>query len=147
MIRAATVQDIPAIFSLIQELASYERAPEQVVNTPAQLQIDLFDDQICTAIVATNASNQVIGFALYYISYSTWKGRCLYLEDFYVQEAERKQGYGQALFDEVVRIAKHMGVKRMDWQVLDWNHTALNFYRRNHATLDPEWINGRLFFE
>lgn len=147
MIREATVQDIPAIFSLIQELASYERAPEQVVNTPAQLQNDLFDDQICTAIVATNASNQVIGFALYYISYSTWKGRCLYLEDFYVQEAERKQGYGQALFDEVVRIAKHMGVKRMDWQVLDWNHTALNFYRRNHATLDPEWINGRLFFE
>ena len=147
MIREATVQDIPAIFSLIQELASYERAPEQVVNTPAQLQNDLFDDQICTAIVATNASNQVIGFALYYISYSTWKGRCLYLEDFYVQEAERKQGYGQALFDEVVRIAKHMGAKRMDWQVLDWNHTALNFYRRNHATLDPEWINGRLFFE
>jgi GNAT superfamily N-acetyltransferase len=147
MIRAATIQDIPAIFAMIQELASYERAPEQVVNTPAQLQIDLFDDQICAAIVATNPSAEVIGFALYYISYSTWKGRCLYLEDFYVQEAERKQGYGQALFDEVVRSAKQMGVKRMDWQVLDWNHTALNFYRRNHATLDPEWINGRLFFE
>jgi GNAT superfamily N-acetyltransferase len=112
-----------------------------------QLEIDLFDDQICSAIVATNSSDVVVGFALYYISYSTWKGRCLYLEDFYVQEAERKQGYGQALFDDIVRIAKQMGVKRMDWQVLDWNHTALNFYRRNHATLDPEWINGRLFFE
>jgi GNAT superfamily N-acetyltransferase len=111
------------------------------------LEIDLFDDQICSAIVATNPDNTVVGFALYYISYSTWKGRCLYLEDFYVQEADRKQGYGQALFDEVVRIANQMGVKRMDWQVLDWNHTALNFYRRNHATLDPEWINGRLFFE
>jgi GNAT superfamily N-acetyltransferase len=147
MIRAATVQDIPAIFALILELASYERAPEQVVNTPKQLEIDLFEDQICSAIVATNESDTVIGFALYYISYSTWKGRCLYLEDFYVQEAERKQGYGQALFDDIVRIAKQMGVKRMDWQVLDWNHTALNFYRRNHATLDPEWINGRLFFE
>ncbi|MEY4992842.1 MAG: hypothetical protein RI948_1729 [Bacteroidota bacterium] len=147
MIRAATVQDIPAIFALIQELASYERAPEQVVNTPEQLEIDLFEDQICSAIVATNESDTVIGFALYYISYSTWKGRCLYLEDFYVQEAERKQGYGQALFDDIVRTAKQMGVKRMDWQVLDWNHTALNFYRRNHATLDPEWINGRLFFE
>ena len=144
MIRAATIQDIPAIFAMIQELASYERAPEQVVNTPAQLQIDLFDDQICAAIVATNPDNAVVGFALYYISYSTWKGRCLYLEDFYVQEADRKQGYGQALFDEVVRTAKQMGVKRMDWQVLDWNHTALNFYRRNHATLDPEWINGIL---
>ncbi|MEN9422157.1 MAG: hypothetical protein RLZZ107_1637 [Bacteroidota bacterium] len=147
MIRAATVQDIPAIFALIQELASYERAPEQVVNTPEQLEIDLFKDQICSAIVATNESDTVIGFALYYISYSTWKGRCLYLEDFYVQEAERKQGYGQALFDDIVRTAKQMGVKRMDWQVLDWNHTALNFYRRNHALLDPEWINGRLFFE
>ncbi len=147
MIRTATRQDVAAIFQLIEELASFERAPEQVVNTPAQLEIDLFDDQICSAIVATNPDNTVVGFALYYISYSTWKGRCLYLEDFYVQESDRKQGYGQALFDEVVRTAKQMGVKRMDWQVLDWNHTALNFYRRNHATLDPEWINGRLFFE
>lgn len=147
MIRPANTQDIPAIFNLIQELASYERAPEQVSNTPEQLQIDLFDDQICSALVATNEMNEVIGFALYYISYSTWKGRCIYLEDFYVQENERKKGYGQALFDEVVQIAQHMGVKRMDWQVLEWNHTALNFYRRNHALLDPEWINGRLFFE
>ena len=147
MIRTATRQDVTAIFQLIEELASFERAPEQVVNTPAQLEIDLFDDQICSAIVATDPDNTVVGFALYYISYSTWKGRCLYLEDFYVQETDRKQGYGQALFDEVVRTAKQMGVKRMDWQVLDWNHTALNFYRRNHATLDPEWINGRLFFE
>jgi GNAT superfamily N-acetyltransferase len=147
MIRTATRQDVAAIFQFIEELASFERAPEQVVNTPAQLEIDLFDDQICSAIVATNPDNTVVGFALYYISYSTWKGRCLYLEDFYVQESDRKQGYGQALFDEVVRTAKQMGVKRMDWQVLDWNHTALNFYRRNHATLDPEWINGRLFFE
>ena len=147
MIRTATRQDVAAIFQFIEELASFERAPEQVANTPAQLEIDLFDDQICSAIVATNPDNTVVGFALYYISYSTWKGRCLYLEDFYVQETDRKQGYGQALFDEVVRTAKQMGVKRMDWQVLDWNHTALNFYRRNHATLDPEWINGRLFFE
>jgi GNAT superfamily N-acetyltransferase len=147
MIRTATRHDVLAIFGLIEELASFERAPEQVVNTPVQLEIDLFEDQICNAIVATNESDAVIGFALYYISYSTWKGRCLYLEDFYVKEAERKQGYGQALFDEIVQIAKKMGVKRMDWQVLDWNHTALNFYRRNHATLDPEWINGRLFFE
>jgi GNAT superfamily N-acetyltransferase len=147
MIRNATRNDVDAIFHLIEELASYERAPEQVVNTPQQLEIDLFDDCICSAIVATNQSEEVIGFALYYISYSTWKGRCLYLEDFNVQEAERKQGYGQALFDEIIRIAKQMGVKRMDWQVLDWNHTALNFYRRNHALLDPEWINGRIFFE
>jgi GNAT superfamily N-acetyltransferase len=147
MIRPANTQDIQAIFKLIQELASYERAPEQVINTPEQLHIDLFVDQICSALVAINEEEEVIGFALYYISYSTWKGRCIYLEDFYVQENERKKGYGQALFDQVVHIAQQMGVKRMDWQVLEWNHTALNFYRRNHALLDPEWINGRLFFE
>jgi GNAT superfamily N-acetyltransferase len=147
MIRIATREDVNAIFHLIEELAAYERAPEQVVNTPQQLEIDLFDDCICSAIVATNKSDEVIGFALYYLSYSTWKGRCLYLEDFYVKENERNQGHGQALFDEIIRIAKKMSVRRMDWQVLDWNHTALNFYRRNHATLDPEWINGRLFFE
>lgn len=147
MIRPANTQDIPAIFKLIQELATYERAPEQVINTPEQLHIDLFEDQICSALVATNEMDEVIGFALYYISYSTWKGRCIYLEDFYVQENERKKGYGQALFDQVVQIAQQMGVKRMDWQVLEWNHTALNFYRRNHALLDPEWINGRLFFD
>ena len=114
MIRTATRHDVSAIFGLIEELASFERAPEQVVNTPAQLEIDLFEDQICSAIVATNEANLVVGFALYYISYSTWKGRCLYLEDFYVQEAERKQGHGQALFDEIVQVAKKMGVKRMD---------------------------------
>ena len=147
MIRAAEPKDVAAIFGLIKALATYERAPEQVSNTAQQLHIDLFEDRICHAIIVENAHGTVIGFALYYISYSTWKGRCLYLEDFYVQEAERKKGYGQALFDEVVSIAKSKGVKRMDWQVLDWNHTALNFYRRNHATLDPEWINGRLFFE
>ncbi|MEN9699468.1 MAG: hypothetical protein RLZZ301_666 [Bacteroidota bacterium] len=147
MVRQAKPQDVPAIYSLICELASYERAPEQVVNTPQQLELDLFQDAVCEAIVCENEAHQVIGFALFYTSYSTWKGRCLYLEDFYVQETERKKGYGQALFDEVLKIAKARGVKRMDWQVLDWNHTALNFYRRNHATLDPEWINGRLFFE
>lgn len=147
MVRSATPHDVPAIFSLIQDLADYERAPEQVINTPEQLQIDLFTDKVCEALVATNEQGIVVGFALFYTSYSTWKGRCLYLEDFYVIDTERKQGYGQDLFDEVVNIAKKRGVKRMDWQVLDWNHTALNFYRRNHATLDPEWINGRLFFE
>ncbi|MFM6964283.1 MAG: N-acetyltransferase family protein [Sphingomonadales bacterium] len=147
LIRAAEPKDVLAIFGLIQELATFERAPEQVSNTPTQLQIDLFEDRICEALVAESPEGNVIGFALYYISYSTWKGRCLYLEDFYVLESERKKGHGQALFDEVVATAKKWGVRRMDWQVLDWNTTALNFYRRNHATLDPEWINGRLFFE
>lgn len=144
-IRKAIPGDEQAIFHLIKELALYEKAPEQVSNTSEQLAIDLFHDQICEAIVATKG-NEIIGFALYYISYSTWKGKCLYLEDFYVQENHRKYGAGGMLYNRVVEIAKELGVKRMDWQVLEWNQLALDFYKKRNAILDPEWINGRLFF-
>lgn len=144
-IRQAVIGDEQTIFELIKELARYEKAPEQVTNTAEQLATDLFQDKICDAIVASK-NNEIIGFALYYISYSTWKGRCLYLEDFYVQENHRKFGAGGMLFDEVVEIAKQMGVKRMDWQVLEWNQLALDFYKKRNAILDPEWMNGRLFF-
>jgi GNAT superfamily N-acetyltransferase len=88
----------------------------------------------------------IIGFALYYFGYSTWKGRTLYLEDLYVQEDFRKAGIGQQLFDHIVSVAKNEKVRRMDWQVLNWNEPALAFYRKNKAILDDEWINGRLFF-
>lgn len=145
-IRVAKRGDEQAIFELIIELALYEKAPEQVTNTAEQLAIDLFEDKICDAIVAT-LEGEIIGFALYYVSYSTWKGRCLYLEDFYVKESKRKLGIGQMLFEEVVSIAKTRKVKRMDWQVLEWNEPALKFYSKNDAILDEEWINGRLFFD
>ena len=144
-IRKAIPGDEQTIFHLIKELALYEKAPEQVTNTPEQLAIDLFHDQVCEAIVAT-IGNEIIGFALYYISYSTWKGKCLYLEDFYVQENHRNHRAGGILFKRVVEIAKELGVKRMDWQVLEWNQLALDFYKKRNAILDPEWINGRLFF-
>lgn len=144
-IRPAERKDVAAIFDLIKELALYEKAPEQVTNTAFQLEIDLFDDKICHAIVAEE-KNEIVGFALYYISYSTWKGRCLYLEDFYVKESNRQQGIGGILFEEIVSIAKTLQVKRMDWQVLEWNEPAIQFYKKNDAILDPEWLNGRLFF-
>lgn len=145
-ISAAKRGDEKAIFELICELALYEKAPEQVTNTAEQLAIDLFKDKICDAIVA-RIEGKIVGFALFYVSYSTWKGRCLYLEDFYVKESCRKLGIGQLLFDEVVSIAKARKVKRMDWQVLDWNEPAIQFYRKNEAILDGEWVNGRLFFD
>jgi GNAT superfamily N-acetyltransferase len=144
-IRKAFPGDEEAIFSLINELALYEKAPEQVSNTAEQLAIDLFSDEICDAIVAVKDS-EIIGFALFYTSYSTWKGRCLYLEDFYVKENQRNHGAGGMLFDRVIEIAKEMNVKRMDWQVLEWNKLALEFYTKRKAILDPEWINGRFFF-
>jgi len=144
-IRKAERSDVAAIFALIQELALYEKAPEQVTNTADQLAIDLFEKYRCEAIVAEK-ENQVVGFALYYTSYSTWKGACLYLEDFYVIESERQHGIGQLLFDSVLKTAKDRKVQRMDWQVLTWNEPAIRFYEKQNAILDPEWLNGRLFF-
>lgn len=145
-IRQAKPGDEIEIFNLIYALAVYEKAPEQVTNTPQQLARDLFEDKICSAIIAEEGG-QIVGFSLYYTSYSTWKGKCLYLEDFFVIPEMRKTGIGQILFEKTVDIAKEMGVKRMDWQVLEWNEPALNFYRKQNAILDPEWINGRLFFD
>lgn len=145
-IRAALLGDEQAIFELIYALAVYEKAPEQVTNSAAQLRIDLFEDPICSAFVAED-KGQIIGFALYYISYSTWKGRCLYLEDFFVIPEKRKQGVGEQLFHVIIDKAKELGVKRMDWQVLEWNQPALDFYNKHQAILDGEWINGRFFFE
>ncbi len=144
-IRQAKLGDETGIFALICELAKYELAPEQVTNTVENLALDLFQEKICEAIVAEE-NNEIIGFALWYTSYSTWKGKCLYLEDFYVLPKYREQKIGSQLFDQVVEIAKATGVKRMDWQVLEWNQLALDFYKRKNAILDPEWINGRLFF-
>ena len=145
IIREASRGDVNAIFGLIRELAEYEHAPEQVTNTALQLEIDLFDKKICDAIVA-ELDSVVVGFALYFTNYSTWKGACLYLEDFYVKAEFRRQGIGEKLFEAVVEIAKQRGVKRMDWQVLEWNDPALSFYRKHNAVLDSEWINGRFFF-
>ena len=145
-IRPAQEGDEVAIMSLINALAEYEKAPNEVVNSAPELRQHLFDEKICDALVAVE-NDVVIGFALYYTNYSTWKGKCLYLEDFFVLPEFRGTGIGSILFDEVVAIAKQRGVKRMDWQVLDWNEPALNFYKKKNAILDPEWINGRFFFD
>ena len=144
-IREAKPGDEQSIHDLVYALAVYEKAPKEVVNTPAQLAIDLFESKICYAYVAQE-NNALIGFALYYISYSTWKGKSLYLEDLFVIPDRRKDGVGGLLFDKVVETAKRWKVKRMDWQVLDWNEPALNFYKKKEANLDSGWVNGRLFF-
>jgi GNAT superfamily N-acetyltransferase len=145
IIREAKKGDESAIHGLIGELALYEKAPNEVTNTIEKLAIDLFIDRICEALVVENDHSEIVGFALYYLSYSTWKGRCLYLEDFYIQPNFRRGGIGSDLFLKVVEVAKAWNVKRMDWQVLDWNEPAIEFYKKHQAVLDPEWVNGRLF--
>jgi GNAT superfamily N-acetyltransferase len=144
-IREAKRGDEYAIMELIRALSVYEKAPDQVVNTAEDLGRHLFDERICEALVVDN-EGFIVGFALYFTNYSTWKGKCLYLEDFYVLSEFRRTGIGSRLFDKVVGIAKARGAKRMDWQVLEWNESALEFYRKKSAFLDSEWINGRLFF-
>jgi GNAT superfamily N-acetyltransferase len=145
-IRTAIPGDEHAIMSLIHALALYEKAPEQVKNTAGDLAIHLFEEKICDALVVEH-NDTIIGFALFYTNYSTWKGKCLYLEDFFILPEYRRDGIGSQLFDRVVDIAKERKVRRMDWQVLEWNEPALSFYSKKMATLDPEWINGRLFFD
>lgn len=145
VIRRAIPSDVPSIIDLIIGLAVYENEPDQVENTVESLSHDLFDANYCDAFVA-ELNDQIIGFALYYTSYSTWKGPCLYLEDLFVLETFRKSQVGSALFDAVVEVARSRKVKRMDWQVLNWNEPAIAFYKKKNALLDDEWINGRLFF-
>ena len=144
-VRASKSGDEQSIYDLVKALAVYEKAPDEVINTPEQIAKDLFESEICYAYVA-EINNLIIGFALYYVSYSTWKGKSLYLEDLFVLPEFRKEGVGGLLFDEVVATAKRWKVKRMDWQILDWNEPALNFYKKKNAHLDSGWVNGRLFF-
>lgn len=146
-IRKAGIEDMPRVLELIQELATYEKAPDEMINTVENLEKDGFGtDKVFDCIVAEK-EGVIVGFALYFTGYSTWKGRTLYLEDFIVSEQYRGKGYGKMLFEEVLKEAKRRNVKRMDWQVLDWNESAIKFYEKYNATLDGEWFNGRFFFE
>lgn len=145
LIREAKPKDISAVLQLIRELANFEREPKAVVNTESELHQHIFKDKICNAIVADD-NNEIIGFALYYNSYSTWKGKCLYLEDLYVQEARRKHGIGALLFEKIISIAKYQKVRRLEWLVLDWNQPAIQFYKKYEANLDNSWVNGKIEF-
>ncbi|MBW7867880.1 MAG: GNAT family N-acetyltransferase [Brumimicrobium sp.] len=144
-IRKAKQGDEGAILALIKMLAEFENEPHQVINTAEQLAIDLFQDGICACFVAESEEN-IIGIALYYTSYSTWYGRSLYLEDIIIDPAYRRLGIGKSLFSKLIEEAKNSGAKRMDWQVLEWNSSAIEFYKSVGAKLDSEWVNGRLYF-
>ncbi len=144
-IRKAYEHDCEEMLNLIKELAVYEKAGDQVELTVEQLKNDGFGSQpLYESFVALN-HDELIGMALYYYKYSTWKGRCLFLEDLVVKEQHRKLGIGSLLFQQVINKSKEEGVKRMEWQVLDWNDPAIEFYNKYQAELDPEWLNGRFY--
>lgn len=141
-IRRAEKKDCPRLLELVQELADYEKAPNEVTVTLDHFQESGFGENPVWWGFVAEENGIIHGFALYYIRYSTWKGQALYLEDLLVTENMRGKGIGKLLFDRLIEEAKEKGFKRMCWQVLEWNEPAINFYRKYNATLDPEWVNG-----
>ena len=143
-IKKAEKEDIAAIYGLVYELAVFEKEPEALTVTIQEYEA-AFEQSLIDAFVAVY-DDQIIGIALYYMTFSTWKGKCLYLEDFYVQPSYRKDGLGQKLFDAYLAEAKRLGATMTKWQVLDWNEIGLNFYAKNNAIIEKNWWNGKIFF-
>ena len=145
-IRKMRVEDIPGIHALVRELAEYERGLHKVTTTPESYLRD-FENEIFDAYVA-EADGEIVGMALYFMAFSTWRGRMLYLEDFIVRESMRGAGIGKLLFDAFLEEARKQDVALVKWQVLEWNEPGINFYRKYpRVEFDGEWVDCKLFLE
>lgn len=141
-IRVATEADCTRLLELINELAVYERAPEEVTVTLDEfIDAGFGEKQVWKAYVA-EVDEQIVGFAIFYTRYSTWKGNRLYLEDFIVTEDFRGKGIGKVLFEKIIEESKSGNYNGMVWQVLDWNEPAINFYNKYNAHLESGWLNA-----
>jgi len=146
VIRRAVKEDCERLMELVNELAVYEKAPEEVtVSLSHFIESGFGEHPVWWAFVA-EADGIVQGFALYYIRYSTWKGQRLYLEDFLVSESMRGKNLGKLLFDRIIEEAKEKNFKGIVWQVLEWNEPAINFYKKYDANFDGEWVNCSINF-
>ena len=143
-IRAGVEADLPRVLELIIELAKFEREPDAVMTTVESMIRDGFGPHAVYGFFVGECQGEIVGIALYYYRYSSWRGKCLYLEDLVVTEAFRGKGVGKALFDRTVMKAKQDPCQGMSWQVLDWNVSAIEFYKRYGAELDGQWVNGSL---
>ncbi len=144
-IAKASIEDIPDIYKLVFELAVYEKEPESMVATIEEY-YDAYEKGLFEALIAKDG-DQTIGMALYCLTFSTWKGAMLYLEDFFVIEEYRTKGLGQLIFNKFLEIAQSKKVRLTKWQVLDWNEPALKFYEKNNAIIEKNWWNGKIFFK
>src|SRR6266702_1649978 len=144
-IRPARVEDVSIILELIRDLATYERAPDEVIATEEQLVDVLFGERPAAEVLLAFEGKSPVGFALFFHNFSTWLGRPgLYLEDLFVKPERRGKGYGRALLVELAKIAMERGCGRMEWAVLDWNEPAIKFYRTLGAKPMDEWTVFRL---
>jgi GNAT superfamily N-acetyltransferase len=138
-IRKGTQKDMQAVLNLVIELATFEKEPNAVVVTLEDLVRDGFQDQPLFHTFIAEKDNTIIGVALYYYRYSTWKGKTIHLEDLVVQESERGTGAGFALYTEIIKQGKKDNVRRIEWNVLDWNTNAINFYKKSGARILEDW--------
>ncbi len=143
-IRIAKKEDCPRLLELVHELALYERAPQEVTVTLQEFEEAGFGRNLVWKAFVAEVDGVIVGFALYYIRYSTWKGCRMYLEDLIVTESMRGKGIGKILFDTLITEAKELGFSGMVWQVLDWNEPAINFYKKYEAAVEAGWLNASL---
>ena len=139
MIRKATEKDMPFVLELIQELATFEKEPDAVVVTVADLVRDGFSEHPLFHCYVAEKENTIIGMALFYYRYSTWKGKTIHLEDLIVKADQRGTGAGFALYKEIIKQGKKDKVRRIEWNVLDWNTPAIDFYEKSGAKVLDDW--------
>lgn len=144
-IRSATEADMLAIHALMLELAVYEKSPESVQTTPEEYLED-FRNGLFESFVA-EMDGKVVGMTLFFMAYSSWRGKMLYLDDFVVNEPYRRFGVGQKLFDTFLEEARTRGCRLAKWQVLDWNEPAIKFYEKNGAEIEEDWWNVKVYLE
>lgn len=138
-IRRGLMEDMPAVLELIKELAAFENEPDAVVVTVADLQRDGFGNSPLFETFVAEVQGEIIGMALFYYRYSTWKGKTIHLEDLIVKENHRGTGAGSALYRAVMHFAKEQGLRRVEWAVLNWNTPAINFYEKSGAKVFDDW--------
>jgi GNAT superfamily N-acetyltransferase len=138
-IRKGNQDDMQAVLGLIQELADFEKEPDAVLITVADLVRDGFGANPLFQVFVAEVESEIVGIALYYYRYSTWKGKTIHLEDLVVKDKMRGTGLGYALYSEIIKQAKKDNVRRIDWNVLDWNTTAIQFYENSGAKVLDEW--------
>ena len=144
IVRKAQVENYPSIHNLILELALFEKAPNEVITTPETLLKAVEQQPNWVFAWICEDENEIVGAAVCYLRYSTWKGITLYLEDLIVTQKKRRQGVGTMLLDEVILFAKQKGYSRVSWQVLDWNTDAIDFYENYKISKDNQWVNIHL---
>src|SRR5690554_913402 len=138
-IREAIKEDMPQVLELIKELAIFENEPNAVEITKKVLEQEGFGETPLFTCFVAEKNDEIVGAALVYFRFSTWKGRMLHLEDLIVKESERGKGIGEALYSKVMQYAFDRGLKRVAWDVLDWNQGAIRFYERSGAKLMKDW--------